>query len=1486
MNENNRIVYTQAFAIDIQRLRTNINKTTKIKPPLEVILDSGTAESIVDKLTGDAYNSLSHIIGIGGAQISRRRGSFGNLKHCIEVPLTPAILLAAGRILENERWHHFKIEKDPLDSTRQKWIGVQHDGKKIVIGIRDKSTGFLFRATDEAGHVQTRTKESNTSSTSKRRRTTRQRSNTYETKSFPATLQKRSSVDRAEDKTVTRVVQALAFQHIKTVEQLKDHFQDLKMNKDDIDLYAKQSREAQLLGVMTNPRYRKLSKAALKEKQLELQRLTFFESLTADSLELLHADHKGRKKGFLICDRKTGTPWILLYKTDSEIPDLLQQFLVDTADRWRIRLKRPDLRCSRIKMDGLTSQTSIEMKKMLAIMKVAFVPVPPQYHRASHFIESKIKRIRMIAQSLWNGLGYRIPKSLHACAYSMATIVLDLLPDSSHVDNLSPFELREHRKPMAEEIPRTLYSTVYYKNPDTDKKVGASGIGIFAGNGPVGTNASYVWDPRSNRIKLRYGCRFDERFSEYPTNRIARMRENHQVHSIHDKTHGQLTRADAKRQSQEKRTEARLTKDSGAKHPNLLYHVLTKGNQSIERAFACPICQKTYRGSGGIRNHATSLLKKGDAIDAEHAKWIAEASGKTPAAKAPAAHPPAAPALDVPTATNATVPLDTNKKSAKRKRKVKSMKQRKKSNRHTNPIQRLTVGCVMTDDIPTAVETKEAEIVTDQAPPGQNGKRTYHPITMNTYQNPDWNYVNQISELRDLDDKTIPLMEGYHAKVLGGVAESLPSSYHRNLWGSSDEPIYEGVAYYRDPFNPDFHLTDDDDTGSFHVNIDYGKDTPSGDMDLYSTPQEIQEKYDSIKYTPDPSPQFSPDAAFTTMRSILGAEDEEDSLFTNQKYQGPPGAEDDATEIHGYHASVVELQIDPETNAVILTEENCGRFISSLTLKEAMKSDYWKLGLEEAVNNELTVMNTYDVFSRSKLPFGRKLLNLKWVFKAKFENSVFVKFKARLCAVGLKSLLIPGIDYNPSECSSPVARSTTYMTSLSEAAKLGYEIKFFDIKSAYLLCELKENLYVRLPPGLNIGLNEVDGTDCLVLNKSLYGLPQSGYNHHTRFVTQLLNLGFHQSKVDPCLFLLDKHGEHLKLVLWVDDAMVTTSSEELWEYVRDEVAADSPLSKHGELEWILGMSVHAGISSSTGEKDGTIKINQTAKIQALLATHKMLGCNPKSTPLPTNWHSKELWVPDTAEQKKATVEAARSSGLSQCASYEHFVTSYRELLGSLSHLCSWGRFDLKQSVFLLARYQACPGVKHWLGLVHILKYLNGTKDLQLTIGSQKFISANGEEEILRAQVDSDYCGHKDNVKSTTGYVIFFYGACIFAESRKQRSTTLSTTEAELVAASDCTKMLKYIRRLLTEDFGLVLPPTPLGEDNQGCIHLAHDGGNWKRKRHIRVANSYLYEEVTIHKTVAIKYVPSSENCADMMTKCLPRVAFEKHRAILMGNVNI
>ena len=128
-------------------------------------------------------------------------------------------------------------------------------------------------------------------------------------------------------------------------------------------------------------------------------------------------------------------------------------------------------------------------------------------------------------------------------------------------------------------------------------------------------------------------------------------------------------------------------------------------------------------------------------------------------------------------------------------------------------------------------------------------------------------------------------------------------------------------------------------------------------------------------------------------------EDEDDREWINdllQKYKGPDGCHENPSHIHGYNFHTSEERHNPSTGLVILTVENAARH-EPHTLEEAMLSPYWKHGLEEAVNNELKVMNDHSVFERAKLPAGRKLIGLKWVFKAKFEDGVFIKFKARLC---------------------------------------------------------------------------------------------------------------------------------------------------------------------------------------------------------------------------------------------------------------------------------------------------------------------------------------------------------------------------------------------------------------------------------------------------------------------------------------------------------
>ena len=219
---------------------------------------------------------------------------------------------------------------------------------------------------------------------------------------------------------------------------------------------------------------------------------------------------------------------------------------------------------------------------------------------------------------------------------------------------------------------------------------------------------------------------------------------------------------------------------------------------------------------------------------------------------------------------------------------------------------------------------------------------------------------------------------------------------------------------------------------------------------------------------------------------------------------------------------------------------------------------------------------------------------------------------------------------------------------------------------------------------------------------------------------------------------------------------------------------------------------------------------------------------------------------------------------------------YLSLLGSLSHIATWGRNDIKQAVYLLARHQSRPSARDYKSALRILNYLKGTKNLEMVLGAIPY----NEESPMTAMVDSNF-----DTPSTTGFVITIWGSVIHAESRKQGAIARSTMEAELIAASQCTAMVKYLRRVMVEDFRCDLPATPMGEDNTGCIGVAQGGGNHKRRRHIRVADAWIYQEVALAKTIELYHVRSNDNVADMFTKSLESPAFIKFRDMIMGMAN-
>ena len=93
--------------------------------------------------------------------------------------------------------------------------------------------------------------------------------------------------------------------------------------------------------------------------------------------------------------------------------------------------------------------------------------------------------------------------------------------------------------------------------------------------------------------------------------------------------------------------------------------------------------------------------------------------------------------------------------------------------------------------------------------------------------------------------------------------------------------------------------------------------------------------------------------------------------------------------------------------------------------------------------------------------------------------------------------------------------------------------------------------FMALCPRLSTALSQrdlwtpVDQTWSIALNKSLYGLKQAPRAWYSRFATFLLTLGFTEAKSDTSLFIYRRGDETVYLLLYVDDIVLTASSQQL-----------------------------------------------------------------------------------------------------------------------------------------------------------------------------------------------------------------------------------------------------------------------------------------------------------------------------------------------------
>ncbi|KEP45491.1 putative Gag-Pol polyprotein/retrotransposon, partial [Rhizoctonia solani 123E] len=497
-----------------------------------------------------------------------------------------------------------------------------------------------------------------------------------------------------------------------------------------------------------------------------------------------------------------------------------------------------------------------------------------------------------------------------------------------------------------------------------------------------------------------------------------------------------------------------------------------------------------------------------------------------------------------------------------------------------------------------------------------------------------------------------------------------------------------------------------------------------------------------------------------------------------------------------------------------------------LTFAEAMARPDANLWLGAMVE-ELESIQKHGVYKETDRPGDRNVVGCRWIFSFKFgPDGEVVRYKARLVAKGFSQR--EGVDFG--ETSSPVAASDSWRVILGIATSEDLEMLQLDIKTAFLHGEVEEEIYMEQPEGFGKGDGRV-----WKLAKALYGLKQAARAFYMKLRGVLEKIGFTKCETDHAVFWCREDDKLAIILAHVDDMLLVGKPLSFLEGFKSEMAKFFDIVDLGEPRMFVGVEIQRD------REAGTLKISQRRYIKDILDRFQMSDSKPVNTPMAES--------PNLPKLDSPTIDR----------------TLYQRGIGSLMYAMVSTRPDIAYATGLLAQHAANPGEDHWASLKRVLRYLQGTIEVGIVYDRSK------PSELI-GYVDSDYAGDKNSSRSTTGWTFQIAGGSVAWSSRKQPTISLSSTEAEYVAASSATRELSWIRQFLSEIGFLSNNPTILFTDNQSSMALAKNPINHQNTKHIRVKYHFIREMIELRE-VDLKYIPTDEQVADVLTKPLGRIKF-------------
>ena len=462
----------------------------------------------------------------------------------------------------------------------------------------------------------------------------------------------------------------------------------------------------------------------------------------------------------------------------------------------------------------------------------------------------------------------------------------------------------------------------------------------------------------------------------------------------------------------------------------------------------------------------------------------------------------------------------------------------------------------------------------------------------------------------------------------------------------------------------------------------------------------------------------------------------------------------------------------------------------------------------------------------------------------------FEKLKARIVAGGhMQDRAL----YD--DVTSPTVSTPAVFIAIAIAAKEKRKVATVDIGGAYLNAEMgHHNVYMSLDPLLAALLGEIDakyyefvnddGTIIVKLNKALYGCIQSSKLWYEHLCGTLENMGFVRNPMDKCVFNKVIDGKQCTICVHVDDLLITCELEEVIDSIYGRLR-----ERYREVKLVRGPKVsYLGMTLDFSEP-GKAKCTMEGYIQDLLRASGVTG--KVNTPA-----------------LDSLFEIHESPLLTDV-----FREEFHSLVAKLLYLAKRVRPDLLVSVSFLSTRVLKPTSQDQSKLDRVLKYLNGTADLGLTLEVGSSISVIGF-------IDASYGVHADG-KSHTGTAITLGSGVVFAKSTKQKVVSKSSTEAELIGLSDSASQVIWTREFLMGQ-GYQLDAATIFQDNMSTIAMVKRGhSSSERSRHINIRYFFVKDRVD-QGDIKIEYRPTGEMLADVLTKPLQGTLFVKLRDELLN----